>query len=132
MNDTRRVVAALLTSPALAEHVSNLEQLAQLRRPGIPLLLELIDMIRNGENMTTARLVEAFHDRPEYAALDKLATHEFPESDSEPELLKQIFVDAWAQLLKKVREQRYDDLLRKPHNELTEEEKAEIRAFGRQ
>jgi DNA primase len=129
MNDIRLAVATLLAQPSLAGEVDNLEQLATLRQAGMPLLIELINQLRTEPNLNTAQLLERYRDRSEDSALNRLAMYEFPNPDNEVDLLKKVFHDALRQLRRKAREQRYDDLLRKPRDQLTSAELEEIQAY---
>jgi DNA primase len=129
MNDIRLAIATLLAQPSLAGEVDNIEQLATLRQAGMPLLIELINQLRTEPNLNTAQLLERYRDRSEDSALNRLAMYEFPNPDNEADLLKRVFHDTLRQLRRKAREQRYDDLLRKPRDQLTSTELEEIQAY---
>lgn len=131
MNDIRLAVAALLAQPSLAGKVEKPEALAQLKHAGIPLLLELIEQLRGEPDLTTAQILEHYRDKPESAALHKLAAYEFPNPDNEADLLEKVFQDALQQLRRKAAEQRYAELLAKSPASLTPAEREEIQAFGR-
>lgn len=131
MNDTRLAVAALLSKPELAIETNEVDLLAQLRKPGISLLVEIIQLIKSEPDFNTAQLLERYRERDESHALNKLAVHTFPNPDNDPNLLNKAYHDAIQQLTLKAREQRYEDLLNKPANELSESERQEIQNFGK-
>ncbi|HEX7112462.1 MAG TPA: toprim domain-containing protein, partial [Mizugakiibacter sp.] len=91
----RSVIALLLAQPKLAELAMPPYPFAALDKPGIDLLIELLELARARPGMTTATLLEHFAERPEAAALHKLAVVEFP---ADGDALRAEFVDALAQL----------------------------------
>jgi DNA primase len=106
----RSAIAMLLADPALAAGIEPPYPFAGLDRPGIPLLVELLDTARARPGINTALLLEHFADRPESAALQKLALTEFP---GEPEALRAEFTDALRKLAEQTTQQRLDALIRK-------------------
>ena len=56
---------------------------AELRQPGIPLLVELIALCRDRPEITTGALLEHFAEREEAKALQKLAVMDFPGGEDE-------------------------------------------------
>ena len=132
MNDIRFAVAALLANPSLVQQAGELNLLSKLRRPGVPLLIELLQLAQSETNLTTAHILERFREREESSALNKLASYEFPNTEDDPNLLQTIFLDSISQLQRKAKEQRIDELLNKPNNTgtpLTDEEQQELKSL---
>ncbi|MCG7561915.1 DNA primase [Pseudoalteromonas sp. McH1-42] len=70
----RRAIGLLLQHPGLASVVEHLPDLAELPLPGMRLFLTLQATCLSRPDYTTAHILEAFRDTPEYSALNKLAT----------------------------------------------------------
>ncbi|HEU0152737.1 MAG TPA: DNA primase [Arenimonas sp.] len=124
----RAAIALLVQQPALAEAIEPPWRFGVLRQPGIPLLMELIDLARARPGITTGAVLEHFSEREEGAALQKLAMQSFP---GELATLRQEFLDALAQLDKQTRQQRQGELQARINevgmSGLSEAEKAELR-----
>jgi DNA primase len=69
----RKAIAFLLQRPALAQEVELPYLFAELRQPGIGLLVEMLELTRARANLTTGSLLEHFSAHDEAAALRKLA-----------------------------------------------------------
>ena len=123
----RSAIAMLLANPALAQDVTLPYAFAELDKPGIPLLTELLDFLQERPGVNTALLLEHFAGREESAALQKLALTEFP---GEPEALRAEFVDALRKLGEQTTQQRLDALIRKQSEaSLDDAEKTELRTL---
>ena len=121
----RSAIALLIQQPSLVKEMQPPHLFAVLRAPGIPLLMELIELARARPDITTGALLAHFEGREEQAALGKLAMMEFPAA---PETWKHEFVDALAQLDRQTRQQRIEELLAKQEEGLLgETERAELR-----
>jgi DNA primase len=70
----RLALAHLVQNPALAGEVRNLAVMEGCDLPGFEIFRELVDFCAKGPNMTTAQLLELWHDHPARAHLTKLAT----------------------------------------------------------
>ncbi|KZN40406.1 DNA primase [Pseudoalteromonas luteoviolacea CPMOR-2] len=70
----RRAIGLLLQHPILAKSVDYLPELAHMQLPGMALFLKLQHTCLENEHYTTAHILEAFRDTPDYEALKKLAT----------------------------------------------------------
>jgi DNA primase len=103
----RAAITLLLQQPSLALHIEPPHLFAILRQPGIPLLCELIALIRERPDINTGLIIESFAEREEQASLQKLAAQEFP---GEPEHWQAEFNDALQQLDKQTRMQRIEEL----------------------
>jgi DNA primase len=126
----RAAITLLLQQPSLALNIEPPHLFAILRQPGIPLLCELIALIRERPDINTGLIIESFAEREEQASLQKLAAQEFP---GEPEHWQAEFNDALLQLDKQTRMQRIEELNAKAgrsvdeNNELRELLAARIR-----
>jgi DNA primase len=103
----RSAVALLVQSPPLAAAIEPPWTFAELRQPGVPLLVELIALCRDRPDITTGALLEHFADREEARALEKLAVMEFPGGDAEA---RTEFLDALRQLERQTRLQRRGEI----------------------
>jgi DNA primase len=74
-NLVRQAVTLLVHHPAAAMAVSaqQIEDVALIDRPGIPLLAELLSQLREDPPPNTAAVLERWRDRPEHGSLAKLA-----------------------------------------------------------
>ncbi len=123
----RAAITLLVQQPALAGLLETPRAFAGLRQPGIPLLVELIDLCRQRPGISTGALLEHFAERDEAKALQKLAMAEFPGGEHEA---RAEFLDALAQLDRQTAQQRIDDLLRsQSENALDDAQKAQLRAL---
>src|SRR5579885_355407 len=121
----RSAIAMLLAEPSLANEAQTPYAFAALEKPGVPLLIELLEVARARPGIITAALLEHFAQRDESSALQKLAMVEFP---GEPEELRAEFVDALRRLADQTVQQRLDALIRKQgESALDEIEKSELR-----
>jgi DNA primase len=119
----RSAIALLLAQPGIADEVTKPYKFLQLDRPGVPLLAELLDLARSRAGINSARLVEHFAERPEYPALQKLMA---TMTVGEPEIQRTEFLQALARMEHQALIQRRD-MLSARLQQLTEEEKAELR-----
>ena len=113
----RAAITFLLQQPSLALNIEPPHLFAILRQPGIPLLCELIALIRERPDINTGLIIESFAEREEQASLQKLASQEFP---GEPEHWQAEFNDALQQLDKQTRMQRIEELNAKTGRNLDE------------
>jgi DNA primase len=103
----RAAITFLVQQPALADSMQPPYLFAELRQPGVPLLVELIAIARARPGIGTGALLEHFAGREEEAALQKLALVELPGDGS---AWAEEFLDALAQLDRQTRQQRVDEL----------------------
>jgi DNA primase len=124
----RSAVALLVQSPTLAAAIEPPWTFAELRQPGIPLLVELIALCRDRPDITTGTLIEHFADREEARALQKLAVMEFPGGAEEARVE---FLGALHQLERQTQLQRLSEIEAKSSEQgfdaLTDLEKRELR-----
>lgn len=123
----RGAIALLLQRPALALDLEPPYRFGALRQPGIPLLAELIALIRERPDITVGALLEHFEGREEAPALQKLASQALPGEEAK---WHEEFLDAMAQLERQTVQQRIDELQAKQREiGLDGEDKAELRAL---
>ncbi len=123
----RSAIALLLQQPQLALDLEPPYTFAALRQPGIPLLAELVALVRERPDIRTGGLLEHFGEREEGAALQKLAMHSIP---GEEAAWRAEFLDAMAQLERQTLQQRIDELqAKRAEAGLDERDKEELRAL---
>jgi len=121
----RAAITLLVQRPALALALDPPWSFAELRQPGIPLLVELITLCRVRTNLMPASLLEHFAERDEAKALQKLAVADFPGGETEARVE---FLDAVVQLERQTLQQRIDDFTTKNgEGTITEAERGELR-----
>ncbi|MGH8031150.1 MAG: DNA primase, partial [Luteimonas sp.] len=119
-------ITLLLQRPSLAEQMQPPYLFAELRQPGVSLLVELIAIARVRPGISTGAVLEHFSGREEETALQKLALAELPGDGS---FWATEFLDALAQLDKQTRLQRIEELQQKPQR--SEHENEELRELLR-
>ena len=123
----RSAIALLLQRPSLALALQPPYAFSALRQPGVPLLAELIALVRGRPEITTGLLLEHFEGREELAALQKLASQVMP---GDEDMWTQEFLDAMAQLEQQTVRQRIDELQAKQREQgLDDHDKHELRAL---
>jgi DNA primase len=121
----RRVIALLLHYPHLASELEDDKILQQIQQPGIPLLQELLEMIQQHPNITSAVLLERWRETDHWPHLEKLLVWN-PMADAGVEVDIE-FRAALKALQEKPRESRTELLLAKSEQgPLSTEEKTEL------
>jgi len=93
----------------------------------VPLLAELVALVRERPDIRTGGILEHFGEREEAAALQKLAMHSIP---GEEAAWQHEFRDAMAQLERQTWQQRIDELQEKQRaSGLDPRDKEELRAL---
>lgn len=124
----RQAIRILVHHPSIAPDVRIApEELTDIDRPGIPLLVELLNDLQENPCPHTAALLERWRGRPDFEPLAKLARAEYPvDADGAVRELE----DALNQLLPERVERRVEELVRKKSREgLTDAERAELQSF---
>jgi len=103
----RSAIAILLQQPSLAATIEDHHDFAGLRMPGVDLLLELIELVRQRPEITTGALLEHYAEREEQAALHKLAAQALP---GDAQIWAQELHDVAVQLERQLVMQRIDEL----------------------
>jgi DNA primase len=125
----RQAVALLLQNPGFSEDFAPPYDFVALRRPGIPLLIELLNLCRARASANSAALLEHFRERDESSALHKLAMQEL---HGDAQAQRQEFYDALRKLDAQTHQQRIDDLVaRQGEVGLDVAEKEELRGLLR-
>ncbi|MFC0679475.1 DNA primase [Lysobacter korlensis] len=123
----RSAIGLLLLQPALALEVQPPFAFAALRQPGVPLLLDLLQVVIERPDIGTGALIEHFEGREEHASLQKLASQTRP---GDALKWKQEFSDVIGQLVRMTRQQRIDELqVLQRDGGLDDDGKAELRAL---
>jgi len=124
----RRAITLLLNHPEAGEKL-DVEKLADVSRPGIELLLRLIESVQEDPTITTAGLLERWRHEDEGRHLGKLAAVELP-NDEEFDPAAELH-DCLDQLAAAGRRRRVDLLIEKQRvNTLSDEERAELRQLS--
>jgi DNA primase len=103
----RTAIALLVQQPGLVHAMEPPYVFGILRQPGIPLLMELIELVRTRPDVATGGILTHFEGRDEQAALNKLSLMDFPAA---PEQWRAEFLDALEQLNRQTMQQRVDEL----------------------
>lgn len=121
----RASIAILLQRPSLAASLEGVHDFSGLRLPGIDLLMELLDLVRQRPEISTGALLEHFAERDEQAALQTLAAQELP-GDEHSWAIE--LHDVVAQLDKQLLRQRVEELQAKQRAQgLDDTDKYEMR-----
>jgi DNA primase len=130
-NLVRQAISLLVHHPTAGTGVGDVEALAQVDRPGIPLLVELLAQLREDPPANTGALLERWRDRPEHGPLSKLAVGECLVADAESAASE--VRSAVARLIAEHSPaQRLEALLAKAQDQaLDDQEKAELQGLLR-
>ncbi len=129
-NLIRQSIHLLVHYPQIADNIPDIAGIAGLDRPGIPLLLELIQSLKMHPCATTGALLERWRDRPDVEHLSKLAALECLVPDSAGAAKE--LAGAIRQLADEGAFVRREQLLSKHSREgLSEAEKVELQALLR-
>ena len=124
----RRAITLLLHQPDGAAALDDVS-LDGLDRPGVALLLELIETVRAEPNITTAGLLERFRQHEEGRHLGRLAGTEMPPEEFDP---ASELRDCLHQLQLAGEREKIEFLIEKQrHNSLTDDEKLTLRELAR-
>jgi DNA primase len=111
-NLVRQAVQLLVHYPRIADKVRDLSALASLQRPGISLIVQLVEELHDQPCDKTAVLLERWRGRPDVEHLEKLAAMELYIADEAA--AAQELSGALERLLKEEEGQRrYDELVRR-------------------
>jgi DNA primase len=121
----RMAIALLLDNPQLAEVADTVaDDWMAWNSPGIPLLCQLLEIIRSQPTLNKAALLERWRDQPEFAPLNKLASYrfDFPGLDPKTEMK-----DALQKLNRQYRQRSIPDTGNLKPSELSEEALAQLK-----
>jgi DNA primase len=120
----RKAVSLLLRKPALASRIQDDGELAALQIPGVPLLVEMLDLLKNNPHFSTGTVLEHWRGHEFGRYLERLAAEE----ELVPsERLEQEFVDAMRGLRRQCLEQQIVQLKSKPLGALSQEDKDRLK-----
>lgn len=119
----RTAISLLLHRPELAQQVGLPAAWQSVQLAGIPVLLELIDLLKTHPTYKTGAILEYWRGRPEEKHLATLASRalDIPEDGVQEE-----FIDCLERLEEKWMGQRWEQLQDIPFREMTEEQKTEL------
>ncbi len=122
----RKAIALLMQYPALAKLLidSSQQEWRMLEVPGIPLLVEIVEMLKQRPELSSAALLERWRDREEFSSLQRLQYYDIEiEQGHDSELLGVIGI------LQREWERRDDKLLlsKLSPRDMSEEEKLLLR-----
>ncbi len=127
----RTAVALLVQHPELAMEVEDPGEFNVLDRPGIPLLVDLIGLLRREPGLRTGSILEHYRDSEHRPSLARLAALDNPDLN---EGIEVVFRDVIGQLRRDARRRRIELLALRAETEgmasLTESEQAELRGRG--
>ncbi|HEX7030490.1 MAG TPA: DNA primase [Gammaproteobacteria bacterium] len=132
MTPVRRAILLLMHQPRLAgEALEHRDALHELDLPGAELLLQLVEFLSERPEISMAALLEHWRETPEGAALHKLAGArlEIPEEGMAAEFRHVLERQLLATLQERRRSERLNALQGRRPSELSEAEKAELRAL---
>jgi len=119
----RYAIAMLIQHPLLAAQAGKPRRFEGLQTPGINLLIELLEFIQEQPHLSTGTIVEHWRGTDAGHTLSNLAMQELVTHDG----LEREFCDTLRRLEQQYLRQRVDYLSSKPLNELTFQEKSELR-----
>jgi DNA primase len=123
----RQAVRVLVHHPCAAQKVTGSEGLENVDRPGIPLLIELLNDLQENPCANTAALLERWRGRPDFEHLARLAGTDYP---VDAEGATRELAGALSQLYPAGAEKRLEELLKKQGREgLTDAERIELQGF---
>ncbi|KAF1697129.1 DNA primase [Pseudoxanthomonas koreensis] len=121
----RSAIALLLQQPALGLQLEQPYRFADLRQPGVALLLQILEVVNQRPEISTGALLEHFAEHEQADALHKLATQVLPGEDAS---WAHELQDAATQLERQTLQQRIDELQQKQRAQgLDETDKYELR-----
>ncbi|OCG50594.1 MULTISPECIES: DNA primase [Gilliamella] len=106
----RILIGLLLQYPNLAEQVSDINVIRQVKMAGIEIFIELLELCQRHPNITTAQILTEFIDRPFYKQLIRLSTWECHYQD---EQIDATFSHTLRELYDNILAQRQDELIAK-------------------
>ena len=121
------MIQNLLHFPAAALSLNRLDELAQIDKPGMTLLVQLASEIQAQPDLLPAVLLERWRQRPDFHYIDKLFLKEPPTSSLE--MAKDEVKKASERLIaEEFPQERFDELMRRFHlGALDAEEKQALR-----
>jgi len=123
----RLALALLLEHPHIASSLGDITVLEPLTAPGIPLLMQVLDVCQKNHEIKSPQLLEYFRGTEQGSQLAKLMCWQH---HVETEAATDVFLDSIEKLLNNFVEQRAEVLLQKARaGQMTAEEKQELQAI---
>ncbi len=124
ISTVRQAITLFLHKPSIAEALEIPQELEGDDRPGVPLLLELLETARQQPHLTTGAILERWRDTEQGRHLHKLVINSLP--IPEEGILREL-QGALERLTQQWRELQMEKLLHESrHRKLSEEEKSEL------
>ncbi|WP_428635080.1 DNA primase [Sedimenticola sp.] len=126
LSPIRRAITLLLIKPELGQVADIPTEWRDFRAPGINLLSQLLEIVRNQPNLRTAQIIERWRGKPEYSHLEKIwsTATELPTPESGMEME---FRGALQRLVEQQHEQETTQLLeRVSTGDASEQEKQRL------
>ena len=123
----RRALQILLESPELVANVGELDSLRNLSVPGVPLLLEVVELLQSRSGLTAATVFEHWRGREEQRHLAKLVAASLavePTAEELSDCLQRLRASASGERLQVLHEKFV-------HGQLSDAEKNEYLALQR-
>ena len=125
----RAILTLLIQQPSLGLDVKVSSAISKLRQPGISILFEILELIRQRPTIQTGTLLEHFQSHNAYRHLCALAMKPIVGTSDQ---LKQILIDAFSQLERQYLRQRIQELMLKRNSvQLDSTDKYELRELLR-
>lgn len=127
----RQAIQNLLHYPQVAAGLSSLDELAEVDKPGVTLLVQLASELKEHPELTPAALLERWRQRPDFHYIDRLFM-KGPLAANAEAAAREV-ADAIRRLIaENFPQQRFDDLMRRFNlGALTPAEKQELRELTR-
>lgn len=106
----RILIGLLLQCPNLAQLVSDINAIGQVKMAGIDIFIELLELCQRYPNITTAQILTECLERPFYKQISRLSTWEFHYQDDD---IESIFKHTLKELYDNILAQRQDELIAK-------------------
>lgn len=106
----RILIGLLIQYPNLANQVTDIAVMRQVKLAGIDIFIELLELCQRYPNITTAQILTECINRPFYKQLNRLATFEYHYQDEE---ISSIFSHTLKELYDNILTQRQDELIAK-------------------
>ena len=106
----RILIGLLLQYPNLAQLVSDINAIGQVKMAGIDIFIELLELCQRYPNITTAQILTECLERPFYKQISRLSTWEFHYQDDD---IESIFTHTLKELYDNILAQRQDELIAK-------------------
>lgn len=124
ISPVRMAITIVLQHPELHSAVDKFDKISTLERPGIKILVQMLETLRENPHLNTAALLERARDSEYAEHLQRLVQQPLSLSADE---LKHELVGIIQQLQQQALSERQTYLTSKPFNQLTDVEKEEIR-----